>query len=39
MKKEKNELIPVNGGWIDKHGLHKHTISIKPKRDRFKKDR
>ena len=28
MKKKEFELRSKKVGWIDKHGLHKHTISI-----------
>ena len=37
MKKKGIELKPENGGWIDKHGLHKHDITIKPKREKTEK--
>ena len=37
MKKKEFELRSKKVGWIDKHGLHKHGITIKPKRARTKK--
>ena len=39
MKKKGFELKHEKDGWIDKHGLHKHGITIKPKRDKSKKGR
>ena len=37
MKKKEFELRSKKVGWIDKHGLHKHGITIKSKRARTKK--
>ena len=39
MKTKGFELKHEKSSWIDKHGLHKHGITIKPKKDRTKKNR
>ena len=34
MKQKKIELKPESRNWIDKHGLEKHDITIKPKKEK-----